>query len=59
MHYEINVSLNGTHYFATASHSLVSEDQAHDLEEHFERVFPESEGYEVRLYRVETTRKRV
>lgn len=47
MYYEINVSLNGRHFFATAERSI---QRAEDLKKVFvilDDKFPESEGYEL------------
>lgn len=49
MWYEINVSLNGVHYFATAERSLTMQKEAVKMLEHFRAVFPESEGYKCKL----------
>lgn len=45
MHYEINVALNGRHYFATAAHSIRDKDQAEKVYKDFQVRFPESEGF--------------
>lgn len=47
MFYEINVSKNGRHYFATDERSIRSKDKAREVVKHFEKVFPKSEGYEI------------
>ena len=47
--YEINVSKNGQHYFATDERSLSSKQKALEMVAHFRSVFPESEGYKVDL----------
>ena len=47
-HYEINVSLNGKHYFATASRSFNgSEEKALRAVIDFRGRFPKSEGFNV------------
>lgn len=49
-HYEINVSLNGRHFFATAPRSFVYAGDETKLEEArkvFADKFPESEGYKI------------
>lgn len=51
MYYQINVSQNGKHYFATAEHSLRNENTALDMADHFRELFPKSEGYEIRITR--------
>lgn len=45
--YEINVSLNGKHFFATALRSAPTERKAEELYKVFEKKFPESEGYKI------------
>ena len=49
MHYKINVSLNGIHYFATSDHSLNDEKKARDLLAVFLEKFPPSDGYRIEL----------
>ena len=47
MYYDINVSLNGRHFFATDKRSVLSH---HDLRRVYPVIkakFPESEGYKV------------
>lgn len=45
--YEINVSLNGKHFFATALRSAPTERKMKELYEVFEKKFPEPEGYKI------------
>lgn len=47
MHYEINVSLNGTHFFATHKRSLRIKSDMEKVHKVFKEKFPESEGYVV------------
>lgn len=47
--YEINVSKNGQHYFATAERSLMSLDKALDMVRQFKNLFPATEGYRIDL----------
>lgn len=54
MTYEINVSKNGAHYFATHERSLMTLKDAMQLATHFSTVFPEDEGYKVTLKKYET-----
>lgn len=49
MYFEINVSKNGSHYFATSKRSLTSPTAALKMVKHFKEVFPEEKGYEVFL----------
>lgn len=53
MYYEINVSLNGRHLFATAERSLRCEADARALFADFAKRFPAEEGYKVRCTRHE------
>lgn len=54
MHYEINVSLNGHHFFATAPRSITSEDELNKVYPTIRAGFPESEGYSISVTRYET-----
>lgn len=53
MHYEINVSLNGKHFFATAERSISSEFKLKEVYNLFKEKFPESEGYKIDVTRWE------
>lgn len=46
-HYEINVSLNGSHLFATHERSCRDKEPTKKLVELFREKFPETEGYKV------------
>ena len=45
MYYEINVSLNGKHLFATDERSITSRERMEEVYKLFEQKFPKSEGY--------------
>lgn len=47
MYYEINVSKNGVHLFATAERSAQSPWSARAIFEEIEKRFPEEEGFTV------------
>ena len=47
MYYEINVSLNGKHLFATHERSLRGEYDFRKVVELFKEKFPEEEGYQL------------
>lgn len=47
MYYEINVSKNGRHLFATAERSVTSFTQAEGMYMLFKEKFPENEGYKI------------
>lgn len=46
-YYEINVSLNGRHYFATHPRSIQSERDLLKVYADFEKKFPKKDGYEL------------
>lgn len=54
MHYEINVSLNGQHFFGTHKRSLTNERQAKEVFHAISKAFPATKGYEVTIQRIET-----
>ena len=45
--YEINVSLNGQHFFATHERSIVNKQKLKEVYKVFEEKFPKSEGYKI------------
>lgn len=47
MYYEINVSLNGKHFFATSERSITNPWDLREKLKVFIRKFPESEGYKL------------
>lgn len=47
MYYEITVSLNGKHLFATAERSVVNTYQLQKIYNLFVEKFPAEEGYEI------------
>lgn len=47
MYYEINVSLNGQHLFATAERSVTNEWEMEKVYKLFKEKFPKSEGYKI------------
>ena len=53
MYYEINVSLNGQHLFATAERSLTVSWEAEKVYKLFKEKFPESEGYKISVTHLE------
>lgn len=46
-HFRINVSRNGVHFFATATHSCVSKRQAQEVYKELSNRFPVGEGFKV------------
>lgn len=55
MWYEINVSHNGKHFFATDKRSITSPSEAKVAWDIFKKKFPESQGYKLTMSRNETT----
>lgn len=53
MYFEINVALNGRHFFATAPRSLTNEPAARSAYAVLCEKFPAAEGYGVTLARFE------
>lgn len=47
MYYEINVSLNGKHLFATAERSIVNTWHLQKVYNLFKEKFPAEEGYQI------------
>ncbi len=47
MHYTINISLKGRHFFATSDHSLQDRHSFQQCYATLKEKFPESEGYKV------------
>lgn len=59
MHYEINVSKDGQHVFATHPRSVTTEREAARLYVLFERAFPEKYGYQITVDRFNETYTRM
>lgn len=59
MYYEINVSKNGQHYFATHERSLTYIEEAEAMLDHFTQLFPAAEGYELQLTCWQTSGQRI
>ena len=57
MYYEINVSLNGKHLFATAERSVTVIWEAEKVYNLFKEKFPESEGYAISVTKWEKVGK--
>lgn len=49
MYYEINVSLNDRHFFATHERSITDMNKLKNVCEVFAEKFPKSEGYEITI----------
>ncbi len=48
-YYEINVSLNGRHLFATAPRSARTEEDVNKIMKIFIKKFPKEEGFEISI----------
>lgn len=59
MHYEINVALNGRHFFATHERSLTTQGQCQAVYDRLVVAFPASEGYEISVSRHANVMERV
>lgn len=55
MYYEINVALNGQHFFATDKRSITNEIALKIVYRVLKEKFPPEEGYDIFVSRVETT----
>lgn len=55
MYFEINVTYDGNHFFATAERSLTSLDQALYVLKIIRKKFPSSDGYVVTITRWDKT----
>lgn len=53
MYYEINIALNGTHFFATAKRSISTKQKLEQVAKVLIAAFPESEGYSISATRQE------
>ena len=54
--YEINVSRNGKHFFATHERSFgLSKQHTKEVYDKLVEAFPKSEGYEIEISRYQTT----
>lgn len=54
MYYEINISLNGEHFFATAERSIKSENKLENIYKILKDKFPTEEGYNITVTKWET-----
>ena len=53
MSYEINVSKDGQHYFATSERSITTLNHATELVQQFEKIFSEEAGFKISVARVQ------
>lgn len=54
MYYEINVALNGTHFFATAERSATTSAEAVTLYDAICAAFPAEKGYQITVTKWDT-----
>lgn len=59
MYYEINVSLNGRHFFATAERSITNKWKLEEVYRVFKNRFPKEEGYDITVSHIETYGKHI
>lgn len=59
MHYEINVALNGRHFFGTHKRSITDKVALNKIVKVFKEKFPESEGFELSCSKCEQTERTV
>lgn len=59
MYYEINVTLNGKHLFATAERSITNKWKLKEVYDIIKNKFPKEEGYDISVSKYETTGKSV
>ena len=59
MYYEINVALNGKHFFATAERSITNKWKLKEVYNILKEKFPQEEGYEISVTKYETVGKSV
>lgn len=55
MYYEINVSLNDKHFFATDKRSITNKRALKEVYNVFKEKFPKEEGYDIIVSLTETT----
>lgn len=57
MYYEINVSLNGQHFFATDKRSITNKQALEKVYKVFKEKFSPEDGYDIIVSRIETVGK--
>ena len=55
MYYEINVALNGRHFFATDKRSITTERALKEVYAVIKAKFPVEEGFDIMVSRMETS----
>jgi hypothetical protein len=59
MHYEINVSLNGRHLFATHERSCRSIEEVKRVLEEITKRFPKEEGFAITIHRYDNSGQQI
>lgn len=54
MHYEINISLNGKHFFATSERSITSDYKLREVYDALKNKFNENDGYSFDVIKYQT-----
>ena len=57
MYYEINIALNGKHFFATAERSITNKWKLKEVYDVLKEKFPQEEGYDISVTYYETVGK--
>lgn len=59
MYYEINIALNGKHFFATAERSITNKWKLKEVYDVLKEKFPQEEGYDISITYYETVGKSI
>ena len=59
MYYEINVALNGKHFFATSERSITNKWKLKEVYNVLKEKFPQEEGYDISVSLYETVGKSI
>ena len=59
MYYEINVALNGKHFFATDKRSITNKWKLKEVYKVLKEKFPPEEGYDITVSYIETVGKNI
>ena len=59
MYYEINVALDGKHFFATAKRSINNKNKLEEVYKVFKEKFPKEEGYSISITYYETIGRQI
>lgn len=59
MYYEVNISLNGKHFFATNERSITDEHKLKEVYGTLREKFPNEDGYNITVVKYETVGKHI